>query len=869
MVATGDITLIRTTEASRFTLRLNGEELLVFPLAVNHVSGSDPSTCTVECPALATGYAAEGPVELRFWNTIPIGTPATVYIDDLPAFVGYVVSTAHDVAQDIGELELADMRWLLAGIPVIGRFTAVPENEDLVKDTAKELDRINFCIKYWQDKMAQPGQTEEEILASLAKITAWNAEYAAWEAYQLSLLESSGTACVVYEQRLDAVFNEGGLPNCWDGPLGPVFTPYPNYRVYGSDLPDTVSVKGNFKTEVGSTATYWNVGKVIQYLRNIYYNSWYPFTVAQKNFPYLKKIETMEPFIWPEDMGIKGDGVDIINIGTDEKNAANDLKNNNRLLGPQSRLPEIAIKGLYLNEVLSKLARSLGAYDLSVRTTETDVEVDGDETFEVGAAQTAVLDKKGEILGLRENGKSAQTVGVTKLMFVPTFRNPRSDDYARSLTVADDATNPPPFSVHTGVLRRDGRSWFNEVIVNAAPIMLETRVNFDPANNATYSGAEPESNALLPAWVRQWNTNTAAATDNQTEGDEYGFLEYIATGGGYPDQAGSPEAFRQARIKYPTVFCAYYLNPQFDYRVGTPYADYMKTLKSPPPLGWLLTAISEVFYEQGNNTYGTQYRRFPYKVLAEVMKDDPSILWKDAGTDDISAATTLDGFNVDNVGNIWLEGLCESSLNNVPPYLGSYFGVLFLPRLIRPRPIRMTLAFPMDWKLVEHVASVSKATDYAVNQLTQDASGNWTTSASYADSSAFYADAARTIKRQYLADVGGAYREYLRRNSWAVPEVVPTSLTDDFLPDAVGPLDGQKLFCEREAAKIHAKRRHANVSRVNYTGTVALDGIVHIYPGDGVNYLRNASGTKKLYFPAVVKTTVHDYKGQQTLVTFA
>jgi len=515
--------------------------------------------------------------------------------------------------------------------------------------------------------------------------------------------------------------------------------------------------------------------------------------------------------VWPEGISSALQG-DTTNVQS-ETEAAADVINNNTGLGGD-RAPEINGGKLYLNQLMSQLCRLAGGYDIFIDCSGLTAEVGG------------------------EGDKPETPVGRLAIMATkPGTLQIESDDI--ELTAASSSAWESGPRVVNGVLRKDWSNSFPSVLVNAAPVLMEARVEFDP---------DDPMSVLAAGWDREYpGQGTGASNGDQTGGEEYQFLDYISTKCASEIQKTN-KAFHQACSYWRKVFSAYHLNSALikdELYAGTRYADLHPDCVPPPILQFLLSVMAEVT----TTSNGTERRRLPFPTLVEVYYGNQWLV-----------SDALSELEVDTQGNFYLDALRERSLGNALPYYGTFRSVATLysdPMKIRANKLRLTIAFPLDVKLFEYLQAGGNAD-------TNNVGDKWNLKDGF--------------ERMYLSNVGDAFREYLRKNAYPVPETTARlggTGAPIFGNDGDGLNDfkpGEEYYSDRAAPtysaegkpgnpvnriKEFAKRRMADVSRVFNPSEIVFDQIVMYKPGQRVKAIVDAAGNRT-ELNCVIWSVTHD-----------
>lgn len=419
-----------------------------------------------------------------------------------------------------------------------------------------------------------------------------------------------------------------------------------------------------------------------------------------------------------------------------------------------------------------------------------------------------------------------QPTGRSAISLVPTRYTPGKKNSTDRGIVRQTGTwgknNTPKLA--RGSIESDVGAAFSSVAVDGDTVWLELRFTYDP------SDLDPTHTNLLKGW----------APDDETI-----LIQYIKNPNQTPNYPKSVQAYMDAVNINPEVFSAFAPDANFDWYKGTKYEKFPRLPTPPQVLSHLLT----YYMETG---HGSLKRRFPLPVQVEIKEKLPSGLfgaWR--------VAEANNGFEVDEQGTLYFPGLRDLSLGG--ENRGTWVGKITDPdgtnnsdHMMRTRPIRMTLAIglnirltaAMGFNLGEYLQTVQ---DVNKNTLTGDPNGD----------AQFFVD---RFQRQYLADVGDGFREYLRKDAYPIPQSVNSTQAFNGIQvdtHALG-TEGRKDHCtlgdellkdEIPMIRTFAKRRFPAVGRVQRTCHLVFENFMFMLPGVKVARITTEgtkSGEKKL-----------------------
>lgn len=430
------------------------------------------------------------------------------------------------------------------------------------------------------------------------------------------------------------------------------------------------------------------------------------------------------------------------------------------------RAPDLALEGWDLLSALDRVVSSAGAYALDCAPEDAE-----------GTRSVLRIVPARYVDGVRDGLRIVRPAGGT---------------------VALHARGP---SVSGGALEEDAGAVFTRVAAAGSAAALERRLAFDP---------ESPGGGLQAGW---------------SAADEDAFKAYVAE---HPEHPNSAAAFLEAAWRWPRVFAAYQIDPNFDLHAGTKYAGVPRATAHPPLLPYLLSGVHD------ETSDGAKGRVFPLPIAVELRDDEDA--WR--------ARTQLDGLETDADGTLWLTGLREAGLNDAEA--GTFKGTPSEPDELAPRALRVTLAVQLDKRAVAAAGLAgSSSTDVAL-----------------ADPNAEAAGLEPGLARTYWADADGAYTEHLRAESWPVPQSVEGS---EAAEDRAA--EGSELRGCGERLCAHAQRRLAELARPRKTGRLVFPGAVLWPPGAAVEALANAGSERGAYpVRGVVAKVIHEYGRGETVV---
>ena len=726
------------TIAVKMMLLWNNKVVGAFPGTIVREPGMDPSYAILDCTIngsltaeLDAVAVAPSSADDKFWMKMQIGDRAAVIAKssagkEVFILVGSIVRAAHNVRTSTGTVTIFDDRWLLAGVPIRGKFLYSPVNE--AKVTALRAARDAKATYYSQaqgftkterNKFKSGGGSafaldsaiafEKNAKASLDKANS-----------DLKDGEKSYRSCY-FRAREYPVFNEDGLPNCYDHPTyGPIFAPWPNWNIGMTQFQplDTIISAAREQPWLSTqqpqrrvTATYWTLLDAAKYLFNTCYSTGGLVQMADAHY------KTLDASLisWPGNL-FGGISSDQLNIGSDQQ-AAFDAKENNRQISLNNRLPTMSLRGLNLCQALSHLARQAGAFDIFCDPSSS-AQYDKAVAAEVGAEVPLTTEGQkatADVIKTFANQFQTTTIPKSELALVRSGFVPDAVDNSASLgltlnaNVGDQVTGPA--IADDGVIERDGANVFTSVLVQSAPICMELQLHFSPTKGGVFQSMAPggytyaltsggtlvndygAETQIIAGWSRQYRriglrpggapvdlTQTQAGGDNE----EYAALQYLKNGMSLALNK-TVVGFLQMCNKFPRFLSAYYIRPDYDWTVGTKYAGLGTSGLPLPPLPFLLSQLAE--WGQNANK-----RRLAYRVNVE--------FWQD-GTQTWVPAPPLDEVEVDAQGMFYLPTMRMASLGNDYPNYGTWSGVAYMPDFIIPRPFRINLAFQTDLCMLE------------------------------------------------------------------------------------------------------------------------------------------------------------------------
>lgn len=400
------------------------------------------------------------------------------------------------------------------------------------------------------------------------------------------------------------------------------------------------------------------------------------------------------------------------------------------------------------------------------------------------------------------NGKSEMRIVSTKSRY---FYGQGQKQVIRRVNTHGTKNTP---RITSGNIEVDYQNTFTSVVVEGDIVFVETRCVYWPSpGDGTVT--------LEPAW-----------TDEEEEDFQDDFDRLLAT------VIDPIETFKQCCALYPRVFCAYRVSKDLDYLAGTKYEGWPRLQANPPVLAHLLTWVAD---------YGTGANRklLPMQVRFEIDDaDDPG------NANKWHTLTDNDGFSLDQQGNIYLPGLREAAISD--QNAGTFTGTAFQGgSAMAKRGIRATFAIATDHRL-----SYAVAFD-ASNVGNAGGAGN---NLMFCDPSGERFNMQSGVRRQYLAAVDETYREYLRKDSWPIPQSTKSINNDPnyvlYLPpngrvDKTGKGgDGgsAELLTDKAFVKTHAYRRGSSVMKPERTAHMVFDGLVLWHPGTTISRLQTEGG---------------------------
>jgi len=635
-----------------------------------------------------------------------------------------------------------------------------------------------------------------------------------------------------YKHRGKAIFNENGKANCLDSPLGPVFAPFPDFGIeQGTDVRTSITSddSGNIQATSGtneedeesqSVARYWRIDDIINYLRTTLFER-DSVGASLTKFPMYNFLSASK-VVWPGGLGssLLVDGV----ITSDDAAAIAGIRDGDREGGTKAKIVHLDLTSMDLETAFKKIAESAGAYGIYMKALK--------------------------------DGKSQITFRPTR------YRRMHNRDGNQKHIIRQSVTKPAknkPTVMH-GSIDRDFENAFGSVWVLGDIVFCDVKIVFDPTTGGVFSEDEVE-------WDKQ-NFRPAF-----TPGMMNMFREYIADDDNNlpTGVAKSSQAFHDATNILPFVFNAFRINKDTADAVDPDVGNFLKNTKyegwpdllAPPPI---LDHLVTWSVEQGK---GSLRRILPLQIPVEIRKFTGVV----SGGDDDGKATfgdwitigKLDGLEIDDQGTLYLPGLREAALSGLDK--GTWVGKVGDPKgdptavnRLTARPIRMTVAVAYDHRLntCQSLPSASRnlhGGDDSLDLLqVSDPNGE-----------NFSFD--REFSRQYVADTGDSYREYLRLAD-PIPdtvlltkleskaettddngEVVPAISTDPhqlLLGKQIGPRTGvdgiKEVLSDLPFARIHAQRRLAAVGRPWRTGNLQFPHFVVWEPGVVIDRLKTTGG---------------------------
>lgn len=435
--------------------------------------------------------------------------------------------------------------------------------------------------------------------------------------------------------------------------------------------------------------------------------------------------------------------------------------------------------------------------DQGIESKAHSLDLDGKNLL---SALTEIIEQCGAFgLYMAPGAKNKSIMMIKPMKYLATMAD-QAHEYDRGVSAGNVTGN----EIQDANITLDGSDSFNSVVVRGDPVYLETRVEYDPTKAMTHA-----DQTMLPAWTRKDVGGSAGSTDEEL------FLDYMASAKvGSLDISKTYLAWQHITTRFPKAFTAYKINPAKNWYLGTKYASLTSIQLPPKVLGHLLSGMSEDGEVQTVRD-GSARRFLSRNVTCEVY-------------DDSSQWVIVDDQNiineVDEEGNFYLNSLRDASLQ-VTAYAGGGTikgNVMSAPLTCTPRRIRLTLAFELDREMLASIGiTPPKAT-----------TGAPAVPAIIADPNS--AGFGPTLDRQYVATVKDGYREYLRKDSWPIPEAFGTS---DALSSAVVKAPdkctaGSELMTDEAWVKTHAQRRLAAAGRLKKSGAIVHHAIMPgIAPG--------------------------------------
>lgn len=630
---------------------------------------------------------------------------------------------------------------------------------------------------------------------------------------------------IKYNRAGECRFNPNGRPNCIDSPYGPMFAPYPDYGLAQGDYPGVVSktdvtipaetkdTSTSEKDGSGVTSRLWRFSDVVEYLRFALYTSTaLNYTTYWPGY----KLLNGNKVTWPAGLGsaILGDGA----IEANASAAADGIKDLERELGSQAKMPDKDITDWNLKDALSMVVESAGGYALF----------------------------------MTPNANLKNTLSIVRTRVSATIKGSVTKPVVRRIGSRGELND---LLLHSGKLERDFKNSFSSVSISGDRFMVERQVKFDPSDLTSYASWLTEQsggdykNTILPAW---------------TEQDELAFRAYILDDDDNISYEKTPHAFQDAATLFPKVYCAYKINPLWNYLAGTKYASYPRVTPHPQILGHLLTYTTETLE-------GSQKRRLPLQIPVEVYNN---LLgqWE--------LQTKLDGLEIDQEGNFYLTALRENNMAGSSEadhwYTRTWKGKLSDPENMRPNPIRMTVAIVSDVLLETVMAFDDEEANGPSSNPNNDLQLFKT-----GDPNGERGSFTRPYERQYHATAGSSYRIYARKDSGAVPASLSTSALDtsagsvDPLTSLLGPngLDDRTgsgsnlLLDETEFCRRHAQRRFCTVARPHYSGHLVFKQVVMWRPGTLITKLATRGDvTDSRRIDSILNSCSYSYEEQETVM---
>lgn len=328
----------------------------------------------------------------------------------------------------------------------------------------------------------------------------------------------------------------------------------------------------------------------------------------------------------------------------------------------------------------------------------------------------------------------------------------------------------------SGELSEDGKQLFTRVAVQGDTVYIERRI----------STVAADSISLMPSWSAE--ELTAFKADLAVAGNN------------------TASAVKSLFKKYPNLFCAYKIDPQFLLLTNTTlfafYGD-ARANRVRKPMGELLSSKAET----SSLSYLQQWQH-RYKIPIEISFNGTT--W--------ASAPENSGMEIRDDGTIMLHGLRQEVMN-ASTSLGTWRGNTSTPSSIAANEVRMTLAIPTDFRIS------------AARRLSNSYEGSNTVEV-YKKASGDTDRIDANLDRLFYVSAHDLYAFHERYNSYPVPPPAGSVLSNTVIRD------------DSDFIIDHCKRRLSDVGRVKRNGRMVFPSFIFAYElGSKIKEFKTVSGS--------------------------
>ena len=741
----------------------------------------------------------------------------------VPLFNGYVAACQEDVTHDGYTFSLEDEKYMLEGQPMLGALVFAPTE--------------------------MYGKAEEAAKIPEGGLT----RYPKGDYY--------------IKTNHPGIFNEGGQPNCIDTPYGPVFAPYPWYgRAPGEKVGSTPMPETRWKVR------HWRICDIPDYLRIVFMQRSSDFGPgAQLKFPRdLQGVDGVDPWsqelIWPKNLASSMLSDQELRGGADQ------VRENVQGLGATARAINFRFGDgftYHLKAALDRVCESVGRYGIFCKP----VDLGRSELSIVPMGWT--VNQGAGVAGARVTQFTDSTVQWPKLMLVQLQRDGRGT--FSKCTIAGDSV----FVERRVTYSKCEEGWgpFDEKYTllpawsieqeDAWYLYIKDNISSYVSNHGYALGRTLAFEAANAKYPQVFAAYFIARDFDYLEGTKYAtsairmpvsprVLSHILT---YLQDYGSGVMLRRIPL-LPQVEVMY--APAGNYRwspetaldgitVDTQGRIYLPTLRAlsfaDPNRGSFTGTIRQTPMMQRSDFHAR-----PIRITFAIETDFRTC--RSVQLAATGGAAEVDGEGAQFIKGIKLTGVTGANTDNGKLYYrmfthaGDSYGVLYSSSSrsdssmvasfilngsgggvtsINPHggsglggAVTLNAGLNGDPKGVISIGGAANATPMDPNQ-----DGRWVSP---------------RVRRTYLVDAYGEYRQYLRRDSYPLPESMygknGNAMTDDDFKELLGPngrrdmcATGDELYSEEQLIARHAEKRGRAVLKVARTGRMLWNGIQLWHPG--------------------------------------